>query len=597
MNLKSLFSAVAMAALVACGGGGSTTNSNGGGTPTPTPIPTFPGKFRVNTVKTAAMAADQVLPAAYSEAPQTLAGQYPTQNLHYARIGHQNVFLPDGKILIVGGRTSGTFGSETLEYFNPTDELFYQLPTNLKYGRDGVTAKLMGDGQVYMIGGVTALGGQAFPISDQDLVEVLDPNTGTIVSKHCGFAPVSHYTVGFKINDNEIFFIGGVRSLGSRTNGYLNTTNVNPTIVNIRDMSWREISTDSKYHIANFGFTQTANGDVYIAGGRDLTYGNMQTTISKFSASTKTWTDIGNLPVGCMNPCLTALKDGNVLIAGGADINTAAQVSGIYLLNATTNTLTKDAEMPQARSSMIGSQLPNGRILMAGGNNAGYAVNEQLVYDPTTHTCGYSGKMITTRQGHAMSVLPTGRILITGGYGNPNSNQNDIQASAEIFEPEANVYITFDTLVIPGGASYKFSAEYKGTVTWSCDQGTIDSLGNWTAPWEFTKPTVTITATSTTDSTKFAYCFMTISDPKNVIKIQDPGVVTLNTPTQLTYTVFYIKPTTVVWTVTKVDGTSTTDATVSVDGLFTATKAGTYMVTATSTVDTRYNNTISIVVQ
>ena len=269
---------------------------------------------------------------------------------------------------------------------------------------------------------------------------------------------------------------------------------------------------------------------------------------------------------------------------------------GLHIFNTTTGVRTKVADMPEARAQQIAAELPNGRILLAGGNNAGMAVSDQLIFDPNTNTCGYTGKMITTRVFHQMSVLPTGRILLTGGLGNTTGTANQFQSSAEIFEPEANVYITFDTLVIPGGASYQFAVEYVGSVTWSCDQGTIDATGKWTAPWIATKRAI-ITATSTTDSTKFAYCYLEVSDPKNVIKIANPGTVALKTDTQFTYTVFYVTPTTVTWTVTDALDKSTTDATISSTGVFNATKVGTYKVTATSVVDSRYNTMIQILAQ
>lgn len=582
MNFKTLFTAVAMAILIACGGGGSSTSTTtSGGTSTSTT--TFPGKFRANaTVSTVA--------APTIEA--SVVGSNSTTYMHEFRIHDADVFLPDGKILFIGGQTVNTTGPQTMEYFNPVDEKFYSLSTPLTYGRMGSQALLMGDGKVYIFGGIYSTDPAVTLTSSQKrLVEIMDPSTGVITRKTCQFSFQSHFTRAFRISSNEILFFGGV----DVDNG---GNYIDPTIVNINDMSVTKLSTDSRFHLTTFAYAQAFDGSIYFFGGLNLG-SNITSNIVKFDSNNRTVSVVGQMPQLVHDATAVPLKDGTILVAGGmGGTDHTTFLTDLDIFNPTDNSIHKVADMPQGRMQQLGAQLPNGRILLAGGNNNGMAVADQLIYDPLTHTCGYTGKMITTRVEHRLDVLPTGRILISGGLGNATGTVNSPLNSAEIFEPEANVYITFDTLMIPGGASYQFQVQYTGSVVWTCDQGNIDSsTGLWTAPWTFTKNIATITATSTTDATKFAYCFMTISDPKDVIKIQDPGVVALNATTQLTYTVFYIKPTTVVWTVTKADGSATTDATVSVDGVFTATKIGTYKVTATSTVDARYNNTIQIVVQ
>lgn len=86
--------------------------------------------------------------------------------------------------------------------------------------------------------------------------------------------------------------------------------------------------------------------------------------------------------------------------------------------------------------------------------------------------------MVEERWEYAISKLTNGRVLITGG----SSTFNGISETAEIFEPEANVYILMPKSALAPGESMQLTVEYNGSVTWSAKMGTVTATGLYTAP-------------------------------------------------------------------------------------------------------------------
>ena len=75
----------------------------------------------------------------------------PTGRLHLSRDDHQAVLLPDGRVLIAGGWTSGGVTSTT-ELYDPHKGTFAPGP-DMTSRRAGFTAVAMSDGRVLLAGG------------------------------------------------------------------------------------------------------------------------------------------------------------------------------------------------------------------------------------------------------------------------------------------------------------------------------------------------------------------------------------------------------------------------------------------------------------
>jgi hypothetical protein len=86
--------------------------------------------------------------------------------------------------------------------------------------------------------------------------------------------------------------------------------------------------------------------------------------------------------------------------------------------------------------------------------------------------------MIEERSDYGITMLGTGRVLVTGG----SNSFGQVSDTAEIYEPDANLYITFPNPVLALGESVQLTPQPNLTVTWSAKLGTVNASGLYTAP-------------------------------------------------------------------------------------------------------------------
>ncbi len=125
--------------------------------------------------------------------------------LHTGRWDHTATLLPDGRVLLTGGRdASGVLASA--EIFDPLTEEFTVLANSLTTPRAGHTATLRPDGKVLLLGGENSSGTLAS-------AEVFDPATNT-------FTPVSQALLVPRVNHTAtLLAYGEVLITGGRTTG------------------------------------------------------------------------------------------------------------------------------------------------------------------------------------------------------------------------------------------------------------------------------------------------------------------------------------------------------------------------------------------
>jgi hypothetical protein len=281
--------------LAGCGGGSSSSS------PTPAPTPTPDGSF----------------------AP---AASLPTMN--QGRDSATATLLPNGKVLVAGGRTLGHTGSivslASVELYDPATNTFAppgSTPT-MNQSRASATATLLPSGKVLIAGGDSIPGDGA--VINLTSVELYDPATNT-------FAPP-----------------GSTPSMNqARANGG------NGDLVSVL----------------------LANGKVLIAGGVD-SFGVGLDTVELYDPTTNTFAPAASLPM--MNshrdgPTGTSLPNGEALIAGGFERPfgfTSIVSDTIDLYDPVTNSFAPAASTPtmnSPRTNAAAALLPNGTVLIAGG--------------------------------------------------------------------------------------------------------------------------------------------------------------------------------------------------------------------------------------
>jgi hypothetical protein len=106
-----------------------------------------------------------------------------TVNMSYARIGHSETLLADGRVLIAGGNNTPVDNPNftvynNAELFDPATELFSVVPSTMSNQRTEQCAVILPDKRVLMLSGYWN-----YP-SDLSLVDIFDPTTSTFSSQH-----------------------------------------------------------------------------------------------------------------------------------------------------------------------------------------------------------------------------------------------------------------------------------------------------------------------------------------------------------------------------------------------------------------------------
>ena len=310
-----------------------------------------------------------------------------TGELNIGRYDHTATLLPDGKVLVAGGR-----GSETC--FKPTSsaELYDPVsgtwsPTgSLNTARAGHTATLLQSGLVLVAGGYAADG-------DLNSAELYDPSTGTW-----------HPTASFK----------NIRSLGSSDapllqNGKVLVVGGLAELYDPETEIWSSTSPPTAYLELKLAL---------LPDGKVLSFGsNWDYFVAElYDPATQQWSS-ADVTVGDLVPVtMTPLPNGKVLLMGirccGDSGSQREAVAAIYDTStgrwSTAPTLTFGAlETGGWRATLQ----VDGQVLVSGINGA-------ALFDAMTETWSLTSQPAVPRQHHTATLLPNGATLIAGGIDN-----------------------------------------------------------------------------------------------------------------------------------------------------------------------------------
>jgi len=140
----------------------------------------------------------------------------------------------------------------------------------------------------------------------------------------------------------------------------------------------------------------------------------------------------------------TLLLDGRVLITGGFFLGGAATDRAEVFSEDSEEFSLLSAHQVHARAAHSATRLKDGRVLLAGGwFQSGPAQNDITasaeLFDPTTNTFSAVGDLGKARADHAALLLPDGRVLITGGSRLVGGFLEDLD-DAEVFDPSSETF-------------------------------------------------------------------------------------------------------------------------------------------------------------
>ena len=327
-----------------------------------------------------------------------------------ARSAHSATLLLDGRVLIVGGQSSGSTNSA--ELFDPTTRRFSRTGF-LRTPRAAHTATLLADGRVLIAGGYNG--------TWLSSTEIYDPRSETFSPGPDLTEPRSDH-LAITLQDGRVLFVGGT----STEYTFLASADLlDPTRLLVTRTGSMSVARESHVGVL------LAGGTVLIVGGHAGRHAEIRLydTAELYDPTSGTFRPTGSMARRRHKHAGALLADGRVLITGGADErDDQGEYRDAEVYDARTERFAPLGDMRRARYKHQGTMtlLADGRVLLAGG------AGDPELFDPAT------GRFALVSASNALAgnfstatKLASGQVLITGGYGNGSGPR----ASAWLFTP------------------------------------------------------------------------------------------------------------------------------------------------------------------
>jgi len=417
----------------------------------------------------------------------------PVGNMVTARWGHTATLLPNGKILIVGGRDSSGNYLASAELYDPTTQTF-SATGSLVTGRADHTATLLPDGTVLIVGGLIET--QSYTFESLGDAQIYNPATGTFA--YASQMNEGHYNHTATLLDNgEVLIAGG--------NYFPLSGGSTPADSELYDPSTHTFTVTGSMVTPRENHTATVlnDGTVLIVGG-DIEDGSVPPAAEIYDPTTGTFTATGSLNVASEYHTATLLPSGQVLVAGGyCPSCTSYVLARTELYDPVAKTFALSTSLAVAREDQTATMLNNGTVLVVGGLTASNYTGTAEIFDPSSQTFTGAGSLQNPRDGHTATLLNDGTVLIVGG------ETVGGLANAELYAPTPpapfSIQVTPGTVNMVVGGTQQFTAVsnigYPRTdATWSVSDSGLASITNDSSPVLTALATGQVTITATVDN-------------------------------------------------------------------------------------------------
>ncbi|MBR96921.1 MAG: hypothetical protein CL887_00295 [Dehalococcoidia bacterium] len=331
------------------------------------------------------------------------------------RKDHVVLLMPDGKVMVVGGRSSSATQQrvprlKSAELYDPaTEEWTYlaeMINTLSAAGRESPAGSVLKDGRVFITGGQNSSND---PLKTSELYD-LATDTWTKGPKPLTWIQRHTHTV---LDDGRVIIIGGTDDLSQLKK----TAVFDPATDTISKLA--EMTTGRSNHTA----TLLLDGRILVAGGGKRELSDATDTAEIYDPETDTWTSAGRMNEARLSHTAHLLPDGKVLVTGSKG---KLATSEVY--DPETNSWYTTCSMMTGRSDHSGSLLQDGRVFVSGGEGN---LDTTEIYDPSTGEWSPGPKLNVSRNRHRQITMQDGSILITGGQG-----PEKMSVVVEYFKPD-----------------------------------------------------------------------------------------------------------------------------------------------------------------
>ena len=434
----------------------------------------------------------------------------PTGSMSTRRALHVAQLLPDGRVLVAGGRTcnappptacNSNFTTNTAEIYDPATGTW--TPTgNMNNNRTTTSAVMLGNGTVLVPAG--------FP-GGQRTAEVYDPATGA-------WTRVADLGTT-RARQGAMLLPGGDVLVAAGSTGMSTVTS---EVYDPETNTWTFTGGVAQNRF-NYFFTELPNGDVLIAGGAGSA--TASTTAEVYDPASRTWSSAGSLPrphgssssnanstravvlsasptAFVYDPRVCGTNCGKVLVvgdnpSGAAELYTPAHVS----LSTCTTTVTGasgNVTVPAGSVTCVSNAQVNGSITVQPGGALVLTDSTVIGGVQSTGAAGIRicGSQIrrTAAGGPALSVTGSfGPVVV--GDGTPACPRNDF-AGAVAFD--ANYSVELDTNRVSGGVTATWNAGGTPSAVIAANQitGALACSDNIPAPTNDGRPNTVVGARS-----------------------------------------------------------------------------------------------------
>ena len=265
--------------------------------------------------------------------------------------------LPNGNVLVVGGRSGGV-PIDLAEIYRPATDDFISIDP-MDISRYAPAAAAMADGRVLIAGGIPQVG------SVQTSAIIFDPATQSF--SPTGDMAVERYgAAAAPLSDGRVLVVGGTNGLADLDSAEI----YDPDTGTFSDTG--DLTVERFYPTA----TELPDGRVLVAGGSGPIQNHSSAEI--YDPDTGSFSLTGPMSEGRTSAAAAPLPDGKVLVAGGLDGVAAVPTAETY--DTETGTFSGTSPMPGPRAITAGASLPGGRALIAGGDDNLVDLDNALIY-------------------------------------------------------------------------------------------------------------------------------------------------------------------------------------------------------------------------